>query len=252
VVVAIITILMALMLPTINAARRQARMTQCLSNLRQIGMAYASYAAIHSRWPPHPYETGSLDTFPNSLSGSTYDLRETLKKLLNADYFACPGVAPWKPSEASNVVVNVDYFIAPGYYADATVTNINDPSTAVFSKQLWIKPGKPWHYGGRTMRVLAGDRVYLDPVTVPGTWRHIVNHPDGARGYGEWSPPGFAGLTWLANKPAGVDERSKLCANFLFVDGSARTYGPNARDLLRIPNRHIQRLGSDYLMPQGP
>jgi prepilin-type N-terminal cleavage/methylation domain-containing protein/prepilin-type processing-associated H-X9-DG protein len=252
VVIAIIGILMAILMPALLGVRREARLTHCLSNLRQIGAAYSSYNVIHSRWPTHPYETSDTSTFPASIAGAKFDLRPTLERWLNADYFACPGVEPWKPSQAVGGVINVDYFVTPGYYADAVVTNINDPLTATFSANFWIKPGRPWRYGGRKMTVLAGDRVYLDPVTVPGVTRHIANHPEGGSGYGEWKPSELAGSTWLATKPAGVDERWKLRANFLFADGSARTYGPNSRDLLRIPNRHAQRIGSDYLMPQDP
>ena len=252
VVVGIMAILMSLLLPTLVGVRRQAQMTQCLSNLRQVGQAYAVYEALHKRWPPHPYEVGDRATFPGSISGPTFDLRVTMQRYLNADYFACPGIEPWKPSLAPGPVVNVDYVLTPGYYADAEVAALSNPATAVFSKNLWIKSGLPWRYGGRRMTVLAGDRLYLDPVTVPGTWRHIVNHPERVPGYGQWSPGGFSGSAWLSSKPAGVDQRSKVRANFLFADGSARTYGPGDPPLLRIPNRHLQRLGSDFLMPQGP
>jgi prepilin-type N-terminal cleavage/methylation domain-containing protein/prepilin-type processing-associated H-X9-DG protein len=253
IVIAIIGILMAILMPALLGVRREARFTQCLSNLRQIGTAYAAYAVVHSRWPTHPYETGDVNTFPASIAGAKFDLRPTIERWLNADYFACPGVEPWKPSLVpAGGTINVDYFVTPGYYADAVVTDINNPLTASFAPNFWIKPGKPWRYGGRRMTVLAGDRVYLDPVTAPGAARHIANHPEGGQGYGEWKPNDLAGSTWLATKPAGVDERFKLRGNFLFADGSARTYGPNARDLLRVANRHAQRLGSDYLMPSSP
>jgi prepilin-type N-terminal cleavage/methylation domain-containing protein len=45
VVVSIITILMGLLLPAVNSARNQAKMTQSQNNLRQIGTAHANYAA---------------------------------------------------------------------------------------------------------------------------------------------------------------------------------------------------------------
>jgi prepilin-type N-terminal cleavage/methylation domain-containing protein len=251
IVIGIIGLLMALLLPTITRVREQARVIQCLSNLRQIGAALTAYDVENHRYPVTPYETGDLATFPASIKGPTLDLREILTKYMDVDYFVCPGVVPWKPSEATTPVINIDYVLTFAYYADASLTNPDDPNTAVFSKDLWIKPNRPWMFGTHRMTVLAGDRLYLDPVTVPGTWRHIVNHPD-RQPYGEWAPPGFAGTAWLQNLPPGQDERRKVKGNFLFTDGSARTYGPGDDVLIAVPNRHSQRLGSNYLLPETP
>ena len=250
VVIGIIALLISILLPALKLVREQATHVQCLSNLRQIALAFRAYENDHKRFPPSPYEAGDLATFPNSVRGPNLDVRDLLKPYMNVDYFVCPGVAPWKPSEATALVINVDYVLTPGYYADATVTDPRDPATATFSPRFWTKSSRPWNYGPHRMRVLAGDKAYLDPVSTPGTWRNIVNHP-GRAAYGEWSPPGFAGMAWLAERPAGTDLRLKTRHNFALSDGSARGYSPGAdsADLLRIPNRHAQRLGSDYLMP---
>ncbi len=44
VVIAIIGILAALILPALNGAKRQALTTECLSNLKQIGLGFSLYA----------------------------------------------------------------------------------------------------------------------------------------------------------------------------------------------------------------
>ena len=64
-----ILLMVALLLPALNAARSEARMVQSLSNLRQISVSYHAYAADHNgRYPDHPedllpYAYGSTDIF---------------------------------------------------------------------------------------------------------------------------------------------------------------------------------------------
>jgi prepilin-type N-terminal cleavage/methylation domain-containing protein len=52
VVVAIIGILIALMLPAIQAARESARKTKCANNLKQIGLALHNYMDVKKSFPP--------------------------------------------------------------------------------------------------------------------------------------------------------------------------------------------------------
>ena len=52
VVIAIIGILVALMLPAIQAAREASRRANCLSNIRQVGLALLNYHTTHKKFPP--------------------------------------------------------------------------------------------------------------------------------------------------------------------------------------------------------
>ncbi|MFI5382450.1 MAG: type II secretion system protein [Tepidisphaerales bacterium] len=61
VVIGIIALLVSILLPALNAANEAARTTACLSNLRQIGQAFAAYASDHKGYVvPLAYDAGSL------------------------------------------------------------------------------------------------------------------------------------------------------------------------------------------------
>ena len=95
VVIGIIALLMSILLPALGRAREQARKVQCLSNLRQLGMAFSMYTNENKGFLPksapynvlHPADFLHWETNRNIEESA---VARYLSKPLNTEYFRCP------------------------------------------------------------------------------------------------------------------------------------------------------------------
>jgi prepilin-type processing-associated H-X9-DG protein len=85
IVMAIITVLAAVLMPAVSRARAAARTISCANNLRQIGMAHALYINEHDGYAMAGCERGQIGSWINSMYVDA--------NLSVEDFYRCPSLA---------------------------------------------------------------------------------------------------------------------------------------------------------------
>jgi prepilin-type N-terminal cleavage/methylation domain-containing protein/prepilin-type processing-associated H-X9-DG protein len=102
--IGVIGLLMALLLPAVQAAREAARRGQCANNLKQIGIAFQSYCVDWNAFPPVNLQTGTNRDGPYFVHVHSPWAR-VLPRLEQGPLFDSINFA-WVPTQAEAIVAN--------------------------------------------------------------------------------------------------------------------------------------------------
>ena len=274
VVIGIIAILVGILLPTLQNARRAGNSAKCLSNLRQIGMAHNMYLNDFKQvivqpvqWDPNFSPTTvfwfqRLSAYMNKKEARQGNFDQSQ---ISAVFKGCP---EWEPIDNDNNGIPDSDKIGYGmsrrlraplsrtryHYPGLPVTQAPDPAIPVTSPGGINGPASasegpssknylaPWwkitNVGKPASRILFGDsrNTWLDP-----------NGPNAANpnGFWDWGPVWNANVgsgdpgrhskkRWVQGK--GDPNYTSLRANYVFCDGHAETLDPErALEAINLP-----------------
>ena len=132
VVIAIIAVLISLLLPAVQSAREAARRSQCVNNLKQIGLGLHNYMSTHNSFPLGA-SLAPYDTAGNRASWNNWSAHALMLGYMEQTALYAAANFSYSPEWANN----------PAYFINSTVSNtlitsFLCPSDGRAGAQVWI------------------------------------------------------------------------------------------------------------------
>ncbi len=152
VVIAIIGILVALLLPAVQAAREAARRASCMNNLKQLGLALHNYESAHRQFPG--LGASSQESFSIQARLLPYVEQENLQNLIDFDQpimLGSRGTQYINPAQAQAAATKVDLLLCP-----------SDPGDEFNTRQVSGQPEETWANHNYMMNLGSGRGLSYD------------------------------------------------------------------------------------------
>jgi prepilin-type processing-associated H-X9-DG protein len=194
VVIGIIALLMSILLPTLGRVKREARITQCLSNLRQLGLAHTTYCGNNKgrslRYDP-TYERFWMNQIRDSYGGA--NIIRTCPEATDLSFGWGSMTRAWGPDSNPNSTFFRDDYGSYGFNG-------------------WLHPGYPGPSFTASPRFQDTIPVFADAAWVDG-WPRATDPvpPDLTLGSQSGMPSMGRFITW----------RHGRYTNVVFLDGHA-------------------------------
>ncbi len=251
VVIAIIGILVALLLPAIQAAREAARRSQCSNNAKQIALGLQNYHDTNKTFPPgviwgpglppytlpyhHTWNVMILPFIEQQALYSTVDVNLPIwgQSIVSTPVptLRCPSDQRTLPSETQNIAVT-NYPGSEGYHWHQTA-NINPATTPI-----WATFGDPFGEACSLNGVFTVRATTRMSGVRDGASNTIIFAEDDSMGYGggaiqscgtglrrTGTPVFDSAFVGTASNGWGANEGSPSPPNVVSPDGSAKTNG---------------------------
>jgi prepilin-type processing-associated H-X9-DG protein len=244
VVIGIIAILIAMLLPALNKARKQAQEVQCSSNLRQMGLALTMYVNDTGYYPGCRWE-GSQDNPPSG--APNFAVWPTRLRMYMGNQ---PGVQNvfYCPSEDSSYQWTAQApTYTPGPVAPFYAEDCDSGSGYRLNEYLLTEAGRRWSYG-------YNDWGAYDPDNIGGT-NPAVNFMPWPSGSATsplvWISRGFGADLW--NTPTNPWKGSKLSNVWIISSELKASQVHHASEVIIIGDNNAAITGGDgYNMNLDP